>query len=576
MWEAIALTGMASMHTSIGEHEKAIGFATDARKLFQETGAGNYETRALYWMARIDMARGRMDDALDYSAAALAAIESTRASVARRDLQISFFATASEQYELEIEILMRLHRERPAGRWDAKAFEVFERARARGLIDSLGEMHADVRQGVPADLLDREQSLHDLLDAKTDRQLKILSGRHTESQASAAEGEIRSLLAEYQQVEAQIRASSRRYADLTHPEALHLEDIQQHALDPDTLLLAYALGGERSYVWCVSGTSIASYELPKREEIEKAALGAYKEWSENSEERQASMLGRTLLAPLAGMLGQKVAEGALQYVPFAALRAPNGRRLVLDHEIVNQPSASALIALRRELAGRKPASKMAAVFADPVYSSTDPRVKAPTGSAGDPGLDRLQHSRTDADAIAALWPNSNLRALDFDANRARATSGVLANYRIVHFASHGVMNAEHPELSGLVLSLIDEKGNARDGYLRAHEIFNLKLAADLVVLSACRTAFGKDIKGEGSMALTRGFFYAGAARVLASLWTVPDGGAAEIMGHFYRGMRQQHLGPAAALRAAQIAMLGDVRWRDPYSWAGFTIQGDYP
>jgi CHAT domain-containing protein len=131
-------------------------------------------------------------------------------------------------------------------------------------------------------------------------------------------------------------------------------------------------------------------------------------------------------------------------------------------------------------------------------------------------------------------------------------------------------------LSGLALSLIDEQGNNQEGYLRAHEIFNLKLAADLVVLSACRTALGKDDSGEGLMGLTRGFFYAGAARVVASLWTVPDGGAARMMTLLYRSMREQHLRPAAALRAAQIAMLGDVRWRGPYSWAAFTIQGDYP
>jgi CHAT domain-containing protein len=192
------------------------------------------------------------------------------------------------------------------------------------------------------------------------------------------------------------------------------------------------------------------------------------------------------------------------------------------------------------------------------------------------GLPRLHFSRDEAKAIAAVAPwGTNLMALDFQANRATATTGDLSQYRILHFATHGLLNSTHPELSGLVLSLVDQAGQPQDGFWRLHDIYNLKLNAELVVLSACQTGLGKDIKGEGLVGLTRGFMYAGTPRVVASLWQVDDVATAELMKRFYRGMLQQEQRPAAALRAAQLEMLGKKQWTHPFYWAAFTLQGEW-
>ena len=310
-----------------------------------------------------------------------------------------------------------------------------------------------------------------------------------------------------------------------------------------------------------------------------------------------------------------VAGGALEYLPFAALHSPSsGRPLIVEHEIVTLPSASVLSAIRRETVGRKTATKAVAVLADPVFEKNDPRVlvakKASAGgdlsvntrSAREPqisaaytsdtplmrsvrsiqefngrgGLSRLPFSREEAAAVASLVPaRSLLKATDFRANRALATSGELSDYRIVHFATHGLLNSEHPELSGLVLSLVDENGKAQDGFLRMHEIYNLRLPAEVVVLSACQTGLGKEIRGEGLVGLTRGFMYAGAQRVVASLWQVDDLATANLMKHFYRGMLKDGLRPAAALRAAQVELMNQKRWSSPYFWAAFVIQGEW-
>jgi CHAT domain-containing protein len=246
------------------------------------------------------------------------------------------------------------------------------------------------------------------------------------------------------------------------------------------------------------------------------------------------------------------------------------------------------------------------VLADPVFEKDDPRIPSEfraqasalagqgdgaeqtevaelqqaVRDVGVPGagasIPRLLASRAEAEAIMQFTPSgAGLKAIGFDASRATATSPELSTYRIVHFATHGLLNSEHPELSGVILSLVDQKGQPVDGFLRLHDIYNLSLPADLVVLSACNTGLGKDVKGEGLIGLTRGFMYAGAAGVMASLWKVDDEATAELMKQFYRGMLKDGLPPAAALRQAQVMMWKQKARRSPYYWAAFVLQGEY-
>jgi CHAT domain-containing protein len=259
--------------------------------------------------------------------------------------------------------------------------------------------------------------------------------------------------------------------------------------------------------------------------------------------------------------------------------------------------------MRRDTAGRVPAAKSIAVLADPVFDKDDDRVlKKPapqptptaathrplainignhalrdTGMFGDgTAIPRLPFTRQEAEAIDALSPaGATLKALGFNASLATACSSQLSQYRVVHFATHAIVNASHPHLSGLLLSLVDEQGRPQDGFLSLNEIYNLKLPADLVVLSACQTAMGKEMRGEGLIGLTRGFMYAGAQRVVASLWKVDDAGTAELVKRFYRAMLKEGKPPAAALRTAQLEMSRQKLWSSPFYWAGFVLQGEW-
>ena len=263
--------------------------------------------------------------------------------------------------------------------------------------------------------------------------------------------------------------------------------------------------------------------------------------------------------------------------------------------VLDPASASWVGTLRRLREGVPSPAKTLAILADPVFDGGDNRVHGGRASrassdqplrraveeasdrTGDGGvLPRLPFSRREAMAVASLVPAADvLVALDFEASRERAMSPAMAEYTIVHFATHSLLNHEHPELSGVVLSLVDERGQAQNGFLRLQDIYNLRLPAEMVVLSACQTAMGKALAGEGLLGLARGFMYAGSRRVIASLWPVDEVATSELMDEFYRALLKERRRPGDALRKAQLVMASRQRWRAPYYWAGFVIQGDW-
>ena len=613
--ESSALIRMGRIYREQGDPRLALKRLEEALQLARDIGETASEAVALADIARVERDLGDLDQALKRIETALNLVETLRARIKVEDLRVSFLASRHSDYEFYIDLLMQLHERQPSAGYDALAFEASERARGRNMLEVLSATRADIRQGVDPLSLERQRSLQRRINAK-ERLRMQLAGRNQMEKSAEVEKELRALLAEYQEARGQMLIRSPRYAALTDPVPLKLKEIQRQSLDRDTLLLEYALGEERSFLWAVTPASLSAYTLPRRAEIEAAALRAYglltksnQRQYRGSSELAAAELSRMILGPAIGEFGQKrlviVSDGVLQYLPFSALPnpaaagagAPRRRPLIVDHEVVSLPSASVLATMRREMSERQWAARTVAVFSDPVFHPEDPRVKRAilgaekangdesktesdlVRSAKETGLtsfERLIHTRKEAEAIIALAPpQQGFKALDFAASRATAMNAGLDQYRIVHFATHGLLNSRRPELSGIVLSLVDEAGRAQEGFLRAHEIFNLKLNAELVVLSACSTALGKEIKGEGLAGLTRGFMYAGTPRVIASLWNVRDDATAELMKRFYRNMLIGKSSPAAALREAQVSMWREPRWEAPYYWAGFVLQGEW-
>ncbi len=651
--QAYALTNIGRAYHLLDQKQKALEYYTRALPLRKAVRDRVGEADTLYNLARLERDQGKLEEAHNMINKAVALVESVRTSVVSKQLRASYFATVRSYYSFSIDLLMQMDSLNPVAGYAATAFEVSERSRARSLMEMLVEANAGIRQNADPKLVARMRYLQHRLQSRAAYQMQLLSSVHSQDHANALEKEIEILTTQYLEVEAQIRTSSPHFAALTQPQPLGLEEIQKQVLDENTMLLEYALGEEYSYLWVVTSTSLQSYRLPKRAEIEIIArqmyetLASYKQRTnikltdetitrmlrdDTKYEQAASTLSQILLGPIAGQLTKKrlllVTEGALQYVPFAALPVPhmegeNQRKesdtkdkresirpftsvpLIAHHEIVSLPSASTLPIIRREKDSRAHTGKTVAVLADPVFDAKDKRMKptrfkkalnveaVPTSkaperitteverSARNIGLmqngriPRLPSTRLEAKAIVGLVPKKeSLLALDFAASHNTATTQ-LGQYRIVHFATHSILNNEHPELSGIVLSLVDKRGRIQDGFLRVHQVYNLRLSAELVVLSACQTALGKDIKGEGLIGLTRGFMYAGAARVVSSLWEVDSRATAELMTRFYSRMLKDKLQPAAALREAQVSMLNETQWKSPYYWAAFTMQGDW-
>jgi CHAT domain-containing protein/tetratricopeptide (TPR) repeat protein len=622
--EARALSNIGWVNAALGEKQQARDSYAQALPLFRAVGDRAGEGKALYRLAYLERGNGNLGESLTDVATALTIVDSLRSRIGSQELRASYFATVQDYQEFYIDLLMRLHEVKPSEGYDGRALQASEHGRARSLLETLVEAHADIRQGVDATLLAHERALQQQLNIKAQQQATLLGGTHTPEQAAALASELEGLTTDLQQAEAAIRTTSPRYAALTQPSPLNLKEVQQQ-LDASTVLLEYSLGTEASFLWAVTPTTVTSYELPKRAEIETAArrfnklLNTRSRLQEQEMRETARGLSQMLLGPVTAQLGHKrlvvVADGILQYLPFAALADPASLRpnsgaiqpLIVGHEIVSLPSLSVLATSRQELRGRTPAPQTLAVLADPVFYPDDERVRhrsvpqppdqQPASSsdisrlgetvkqsAGETGalrdgdrLTRLTGSRKEAEGILAMVSATHARrAFDFEASREFASSGELSRYRYVHFATHALLNSLHPELTAIVLSLVDANGNPQDGFLRAHEVYNLNLPAELIVLSACETGLGKEVKGEGLVGLTRGFLYAGAARVVVSLWSVDDNATASLMVDFYKGMLKSGMRPAEALRTAQITMWKTKgAWQAPYYWAAFVLQGEW-
>lgn len=596
--EGYTLSNLGAALHGANEKEKAAQTLRAALDMSTEVGEPEVEICTRLEIARVEHSRGNLDAALDQVAQAIHLIETLRSRISAPDLRSSLVASARPYYELHTRILMESYQKTGSAKYLRGAFESAERGRARSLLDILGLAGVGAAESKDPELNEQERRLR--------QELKDLSGKRTALLRAKApiadiDRRIASTWSGVQSIRAKILDEVPRSALLAPPLPVAVHTVQQDVLDSETLLLEYFLGAEKSYLWAINEGEVHGFELSARAAIEDAARTFWNATKSGERaavvELAATRLSQLVLAPARALLGRKrlliVADGMLQYVPFAVLADPlhqgGYRPLIVTHEVVSAPSVSTLDVMRKTETKRAGAPKRLAVFADPVFEENDPRLRRSAGEDATVGatssrgltstvqLSRLPSTRIEGHSIASLVPpKDRLLALDFDATREAAVGSKLQQYRIVHFATHGIIDSDRPELSSLALSLYDARGTPRDGFLRLYDIYDLNLQADLVVLSACQTALGKSITGEGLASLSRGFMYAGTPRVVASLWQVDDRATGELMRLFYLDM----LGPtkrsaAAALRSAQLAIMRQERWRSPYYWAAFVLQGEW-
>ncbi|QSV65139.1 MAG: CHAT domain-containing protein [Dolichospermum sp. DL01] len=476
----------------------------------------------------------------------------------------AYFGCRQKYFELYISLLMQRHQQTASKEYEIQAFQASERARA--LTDQI-------------------------FQNSTNTVVEQQGNNQPVSKSTKSRGRI----------PARIRPAN-------------LSEIQQQLLDNNTLLLEYFLGEEKSYLWVVSRNSIKTYSLPKRLTIEAKAKQFYDLLTipigrvrPRTTAKVGKELSEMILGPVAAELGQKrlliVGDGALQYIPSSAIpelkpvndtnyRSPEGefapymQPLVVNHEVINLLSASAMLEVRQNHSDRPTASMELAVFADPVLNREDERVSRTKNIT-----EASDNSISDLEAIYPLLPGTKQEVeqilkfvspekrsefLGFDASYQATLGSKLNKYRIIHFATHGFFNVKSPERSGVVLSAISKTGELQRGSIVPTSTFNMDMsAADLVVLSGCRTGLRGELIREGLTGITGGLMSAGAERLVVSLWSVNDEATQKLMTLFYQNMFEKKLSPTQALRSAQLSLWQDSRWQTLYNWAAFTIYGEW-
>ena len=593
----------------VGEKQKALDSFDRALSLSDTVHDQALHIDALYYLARAHLQLGALEHALDLIEESLKEIEEFRASVDGPDFRASYFSGVQKNHKLCIQILMELARLHPAADYVGKAFLVSENSRARSLRELVIASRSGRNAGASSDLLQRERELRGRFRSQADYRMKLASEENNSAEVAELDRELADITANFQEVEAKLRQQDFGVSSI---EPLTLDQIQDQLRADGTMLLEFSLADERSYLFAVTANSTQAYELPARKLVEDAARQFTTSIREDQiDSQKAADLSRMLFGPVHDKLENRrlviVAEGALQGLPFDPLPTPAAqandptaaKKLVDTNEIDFEPSISTLAAIRKGQDHKSSPNKLVAVIADPVLSSSDERVQNLSRSSGsalaatngnsdqpverdseivmrDGTLARLVHASEEADAIAAAAPwRTAMVAKGFAANRETAMSPDVGQYQIVHFATHGVFNSEHPELSAMVLSMVDRNGTNTNGFMPLQDIYSLHLSAELTVLSACETALGRDVKGEGLVGLTHSFLSAGSKSVVATLWKVDDRATAVFMAKFYKWMLQEGLSPAAALRQAKLEMMHDKQWSAPKYWAGFVLQGEY-
>lgn len=586
--ESYALRSLAELDYSRGRLADASSRDEAALRLVRRAGDLDGEAVTLEQSARIHAARHELARALTRIDRALDIIETQRGRINDPSLRTTYFASMRAYPDTQIDILMRLHDRFPGRGYVEAALAAAERARVRSLQDMLAEKSIDPARTLAPGLAEEQRAAEEHLNFAAIQLARLRGNQGADDKrralADAVDGASRAL----DEVRGRIRAADPRYADLVRPPALHVSDEQRTLVDDDTAILEYWLGARRSYLWVVTSRSLRVFPLPPRAIIERSSaafqalcrtppsdaavsgfdgLAAAERIHSQAILSAASVLGEAVI-PLDALRGLPqhvvvVADAGLQGVSFGLLPVGPGEETLAEaHDIAYLPSISTLRWLHRRSEGNTGQRTAVAIVAAPQVDSLV--------------LPPLPYARAEALAIAALLPEDRVwLALGPQASRANVLSADWRRFTVAHFATHALIDRRRPELSGIVLSPPEEGGRTQDGVLRLNDIYRLDMPVELVVLSGCETAAGRELESEGVLSLARAFFYAGAHRVIASLWPVDDRATAAFMEEFYRTLLIEHTSAAGALRSAQRRIASDSRWASPYYWAGFVLQGDW-
>ena len=614
----MAKLGQTSLHQN--QFALARKYFLDSLELNKKVRDKFAEADTLFNLAMLDRLENRNESGLRLAKNSIEITESLYSEVLNTKLKSAYLSGVFERYELYIRLLMKMDRKAPNQNYAIQALQAAEKSRSRSMLETLSLAEINFAKDADPEIIKQEKETRNLLNTKADKLTDLLSKNTENAEIEKLDREIRELENRLEEIKAQLKQQSPLFSALKNPAPFDLGGFQKNILDENSLLLEFSFGESESYLWLVSKNEVASYILPPRREIENSIDSLLEQLAkrerkqdesiedyqkrvieaENKFKIEAKQLSKQLFGQASEKLSKKrliiVPDGKLHYFPISALPFPNSESeepILLTNEMIYEPSAQTLSLLSKNGNQEGRAEKTLLIFSDPVFNNSDWRLSDEFKSSVDVNqnndstdkfryveslntLQRLEASKTEAEQIIKIVGGSNSTSFSgFAANRENLLKVNAADYKIIHFATHALVNEKRPELSGIILSRFDENGAKLDETFRINDIYSLNLNADLIVLSACNTGLGKEVKGEGLQSLNNAFLQVGAKSVIASLWKVEDNAAHELMKNFYEELATESVAPSEALRRAKIKLRQNPQYRSPFYWAAFTVQGDF-
>lgn len=608
--EISANQSLAKLYLAKGEYEKSRITCEKVLKLLDILPNDRIKIKMLGLLAKVNLKEKNYENASNLIDQALKLSELNLRKLQEDDLRTFFLSSVQDFYEFSINLHIEKKILDPASSNDVVALEVSEASRVRSLLSLIRERRLEPKSEVNKKLALKKDELQNLINRTSEKLAQISTKENPNLEQIETKKKLEAIKKEYFLIKNELHKGNFHYLDLLQEE-VKIQNMQK-TLDKDTLILEYFLGKDKSYLWVVARDYVKVYNLPPTKEIETLVAEYIRQMKvlpnriEVEEQKVpqdtkeiSEKIAKILISPIGDQLGSKrliiVPHKILNFLPFAALPEPSASNtkkelpLVMNHEIIYLPSISLVEALEKNvLADYK--EKKAIVVADPIFkadlvskrhdsNNLAERVKINTTledlkSRGFE-LEELPGTHQEAKRIKEILKTYDVKLLlGVDSSLPNFLKEKLDSYNIIHFATHGVLNNLNPELSGLVFSLVDSDGNEQPGFLTTNQIFGLNLNADLVVLSACQTGVGKQVNGEGVLGLSRAFFYAGAKRIITTLWKVSDVGTSELMSKFYSYLSENNVSYTQALRQAQISMIQSEK-NHPFYWAAFKIEGEW-
>ncbi|MBL7082687.1 MAG: CHAT domain-containing protein [Candidatus Aminicenantes bacterium] len=575
------LNNIGIVNFYLGDYEKSTEYYERAINLAVDIGGEKILWEAYLERAKAFEKQDKFSEAIESYKESIKTIENIRSRIKLEELKASYLAADKriEPYHNLIHLLVKLYLSNTGNTYGLEAFNYLERAKARAFLDSLELSQVDITQGVDAELLNHEKELmKDISNIYT----RLLAEELSREKKEAIHEELKNNEDKLESLKREMRIKSPAYADLRYPEIISLVETQKKLLNTKTAFFAYSISEENSYAFVITRKDLRIFPIPPRDIIQKQVTDYLKVINdkENQNFESGHELFKILVLP---GLDKKIKtiifipDDILHFLPFETLITHKEKRnwLINNYKIAYAPSISSLseIIRHKKLSRTKPQMDILA-FGDPHFGQLE---KEENGedifqeffSSSYFNFFRLKYSGLEIDKISDLFKKSNTFQREL-ATEEQLKEHRLRDYKIIHFATHSILDDKKPARSSIVLTLDEDP--TEDGFLQMREIYNLKLNSDLVTLSSCQTGLGRFTRGEGIEGINRAFFYAGTSSVLMSLWAVNDEASYQLMERFYFHLRSSE-SIMSALRKAKLEMINSGILSHPYYWAGFVISG---